>query len=191
MISIQAMPVNFIEKNRTIVLGLLACGLCTLALQQQQQADAIELSADSSTPAPSRAPQLLATNNSLPIADGGHSRADQVVKEGSLVKLDGSASHDPDVDPLTFPWTQLSGSPIALSTPNQAKTNFTAQSNLINDIELGFKLTVADTAGLSDSDTASIVVRHTATPPPPPPPPPPPSAPPSSCPRMPGCCWCI
>ncbi|MFL6369431.1 MAG: PKD domain-containing protein, partial [Nitrososphaeraceae archaeon] len=117
---------------------------------------------------PPQAPHLLADNNSPPIADAGHSRPDQTVNEGSFVTLDGSASHDPDGDPITFAWTQMSGSPVQLSSANQAKTNFTAPSNLQADTTISFKLTVTDSSGLSNFDTVSILVRHTATPPPPP-----------------------
>ena len=34
---------------------------------------------------------------------------DQALAEASLVTLDGSASFDPDADPLTFLWQQVSG----------------------------------------------------------------------------------
>jgi hypothetical protein len=109
-----------------------------------------------------QAPQLLAANNSPPIANAGHS-ADKTVNEGSLVTLDGSASRDPDGDAMTFVWTQLSGPPVMLSTPNEAKTSFTAPSNLqAGDITISFKLTVADSSGLSNFDTVSILVSHTA-----------------------------
>jgi hypothetical protein len=129
--------------------------------------------AQSPSPSPSpspppQAPHLLADNNSPPIADAGHSRPDQTVNEGSLVTLDGSASHDPDGDPITFAWTQMSGPSVQLSSANQAKTSFTAPSNLQADTTISFKLTVTDSSGLSNFDTVSILVRHTATPPPPP-----------------------
>ena len=43
--------------------------------------------------------------NNPPVAKAG---LDQVVKEGDKVTLDGSAGTDPDNDPLTFSWEQLS-----------------------------------------------------------------------------------
>src|SRR5919197_129535 len=123
-------------------------------------------SSSSSLISSSQAPRLSTSNNSPPIADAGHSRPDQSVNAGSLVTLDGSASHDPDGDPITFAWTQLSGPQVQLSNPNEAKTSFTAPSNLPSGneqagSEVVFKLTVADSAGLSDSDTVSILVKQT------------------------------
>ncbi|MFL6470340.1 MAG: PKD domain-containing protein, partial [Nitrososphaeraceae archaeon] len=97
---------------------------------------------------------------------------DQTLNESSVVTLDGSASHDPDGDPITFAWDQTSGPPVQLSTPNQAKTSFTAPSNLQEDATMFFKLTVTDKTGLSDSMVQKITVKRSTSPPPPPPPPP-------------------
>jgi hypothetical protein len=115
------------------------------------------------SPSPtSQAPQLLADNNSPPIADAGHS-ADKTVNEGSIVTLDGSASHDPDGNPITFAWNQTSGPPVQLSTPNEAKTSFTVPSNLQEDATLFFKLTVTDKTGLSDSMVQKITVKRSTS----------------------------
>jgi hypothetical protein len=62
----------------------------------------------------------------------------------------------------------MSGSPVQLSTANQAKTSFTAPSNLQADTTISFKLTVTDTAGLSDSTVQKITVKHFTSVPPPP-----------------------
>src|SRR5919198_1087120 len=155
-------------------------------ISSQSPSSSLLSSQQSSSPLPpilpssssSQTPHASAVNNSPPIADAGHSRPDQTVNEGSLVTLDGSASHDPDGDPITFAWTQLSGPTVQLSNPNEAKTSFTAPSNLQADTTLSFKLTVTDSHGLSNFDTVSIMVKHTATTPPPPPPPPPTPIPP-------------
>jgi hypothetical protein len=97
--------------------------------------------------------------NTAPVANAG---PDQIVNSGSLVTLDGSASRDPDGDPLTFAWTQTSGPSVTLSNSGTSKPSFTAPSNLANDTLFIFKLTVSDGRGLSATDSVQITVRpHT------------------------------
>jgi hypothetical protein len=60
--------------------------------------------------------------NRKPTANAG---PDQTVIEGTLVQLAGSGS-DPDNDPLTFTWSQLSGPAVALSGVNDPTATFTA-----------------------------------------------------------------
>ena len=52
---------------------------------------------------------------------------DQVVDEGTLVSLTGSAT-DPDNDPLTLAWGQYSGTGVALSSVDNTNTSFVAPS---------------------------------------------------------------
>jgi len=104
--------------------------------------------------------------NSPPVANAG---PDQVGVPAGQVTLDGSASFDPDNDPITFQWTQIGGNSVTLATPTAAKTTFTAvagQTYL-------FKLTVTDSGGLSSSATTRVtptsqssatIVRFDATP---------------------------
>ena len=150
----------------------------SLQVTSPQQSQSLSLSQPPSSPSPTS----QVTGNSPPIADAGHSRPDQTVNAGSVVTLDGSASRDPDGDTLTYQWTQTNPEPelrvaLAPKVPDNSIVTFTAPSAQSNDVELSFKLTVTDTAGLSDSDTVSIKVKNTATTPPPPPPPSPPPPP--------------
>lgn len=61
--------------------------------------------------------------NHPPVAEAG---PDQTVQEGSPVILDGSASYDPDVEPLTYTWLQIFGPPVTLAYPHSATPSFTA-----------------------------------------------------------------
>ena len=115
----------------------------------------------SSPSPPSPTPTPIPADNSL-IADAGHSRPDQTVSEGEQVILDGRQSRNPNGDPLTFAWTQISGPPVQLSNPNETKTSFTAPSNLRSDTTMAFKLTVTNPAGEYDRDTVSVLVKHGA-----------------------------
>src|SRR5690348_17694252 len=92
---------------------------------------------------------------------------DQTVNESSTITLDGSASHDPDGDQLTYAWTQTAGPTVALNGATTAKATFTAPT-VSSNTELKFQLTVKDTAGLTDTDTVHIMVKQGNTPPPPP-----------------------
>jgi len=96
--------------------------------------------------------------NTPPVADAG---ADQVVDEGDPVTLDGSASSDPDTDPLLFTWTQLSGPSVTLSDANDPQPTFTAPEVSFQR-ELVFELTVDDGTE-SDTDTVSVFVDDVST----------------------------
>src|ERR1039458_9582457 len=86
--------------------------------------------------------------NSPPVANAG---PDQVVT-GGLVTLDGSASYDPEGDPITYQWSQMSGATVALATPTAAKTTFPAVAGQT----YVFKLTVTDSGGLSNAATTKV-----------------------------------
>jgi hypothetical protein len=93
--------------------------------------------------------------NSPPVANAG---PDQTVGSGS-VTLDGSASYDPDGDPITYQWSQISGPTVVLATPTAVKTTF----NAVSGQTYVFKLTVTDSYGLSASATTKVTSNSTAS----------------------------
>ena len=48
-----------------------------------------------------------------------HAGPDQTRNAGATVQLDGTASTDPDSDPLTFTWSQRSGPTVTLSNVHE------------------------------------------------------------------------
>ncbi|HLH43251.1 MAG TPA: OmpA family protein [Bryobacteraceae bacterium] len=78
--------------------------------------------------------------NSPPVADAG---PPQVNVPAGTITLNGSASYDPDGDPITFQWIQESGPSVSLSNPTAAITTFTAASGARYD----FRLVVRDNLG--------------------------------------------
>jgi hypothetical protein len=91
--------------------------------------------------------------NAVPSANAG---ADRVVRAGSVVTLDGSASSDADngPSPLAFAWTQSAGpAQVALAAANTARPSFSANVGGL----YSFRLTVND--GLTASVPDEVVVR--------------------------------
>jgi hypothetical protein len=78
--------------------------------------------------------------NTPPVADAG---PPQVNVAAGTITLNGSASYDPDGDPITFQWIQESGPPVALSNPTAAITTFQAAAGERYD----FRLVVRDNYG--------------------------------------------
>ncbi|MES9829720.1 MAG: PKD domain-containing protein [Candidatus Thiodiazotropha sp.] len=93
--------------------------------------------------------------NLRPTADAG---PDQSVLEGDLVNLDGSASSDPNGDPINYQWAQVSGIPVTLSGSTTESPSIIAPSGLTQSEVLMFELVVDDAIDSSLPDTVNITV---------------------------------
>ncbi len=65
---------------------------------------------------------VVIVTNGVPSANAG---TDQAVARNVLVTLDGSGSSDPDLDGLSFLWTQEAGIPVVLAGANTSAATFT------------------------------------------------------------------
>ena len=84
------------------------------------------------------------------------------------VTLDGSASSDPNLDVLTFSWTQTSGETVILSDPTSDSPTFTApEVDSEQSIVLEFNLEVDDGNFHTDTDMVQITVNADDIPAPP------------------------
>ena len=131
---------------------------------------------DSPHPVPVQIPRVryevltrtVRKGNAAPVADAG---PNQILPGAQTVTLNGSASYDPDGDPITFQWVQEAGPGVTLSAPTAAITTFAAASGQ----NYSFRLTVKDpygaqgiarvsiTAG-TPAATAPLIVSFTANP---------------------------
>jgi biopolymer transport protein ExbD len=84
--------------------------------------------------------RTVRTGNLPPVANAG---PNQTLSSAQTVTLNGSASYDPDGDPITFQWTQELGPTVALSAPTNKITTFSAAAGQT----YSFMLTVTDSLG--------------------------------------------
>ncbi len=96
--------------------------------------------------------------NKPPVANAGPDQTIECDRRG-IVTLDGSASSDPDGDPITYEWKQVSGTPVTL-TVSGAKATFAAAPPGVYK----FQLTVTDDKGASSTDNVVITIRDTVPP---------------------------
>lgn len=108
----------------------------------------------------------LRIGNSPPVADAG---PNQSLPGAAMVTLDGSASFDPDGDPLTYQWTRESGPAVNLANPTGVTTTFLAAAGQ----SYTFRLTVKDNFGgqgiarvtiLTGNPTPPIILSFVANP---------------------------
>lgn len=113
-----------------------------------------------STPVPMDIPRVryelltrrVRTGNGAPIADAG---GDQNNAPAGNIRLDGSASYDPDGDPITFQWTQVAGPTVTINNPTAAVASFTAVAGQT----YAFRLTVKDDQGAQANARATVNTR--------------------------------
>ena len=100
---------------------------------------------------------IQAPTNNAPVANAG---PDQAVASGAAVTLTGAASSDADGDPITYLWSQTSGTTVSLSSSTAAQPTFTAPviDPANASIILTFSLVVNDGALTSAADTVTITV---------------------------------
>ncbi|ARU30196.1 hypothetical protein CBR65_20730 [Cellvibrio sp. PSBB006] len=99
---------------------------------------------------------ILTTTNVRPIAEAG---ANQNVTVGDRIELDGSASHDPDGDQLSYRWS-LTGKPQGSTVSLQAADS--AAPHFIADVDGTYvaQLIVNDGQLDSQPDTVTINAQH-------------------------------
>jgi probable HAF family extracellular repeat protein len=94
---------------------------------------------------------LEGSTNQPPVANAG---ADQTVECSAMTQLDGSASSDPDGDPLTFEWREGT---MVLGYGATLSVNLGLGTHTLT-------LTVRDSNELSSDDTLTVVVQDTTAP---------------------------
>jgi len=100
---------------------------------------------------------VVSFENVMPVADAG---VNQAVLVGETVAINGSESHDANLDTLTFTWTITSaptGSLASVDNPSAAVTSF------VPDFSGSYEITLVVNDGFVDSDPSIITIVATTT----------------------------
>ena len=108
----------------------------------------------------------VSVQNTLSLDIVANAGPDQIVNEEVGINLDGSNSFDPENQPLSYMWTQISGEGVMISSVDSVRTSFTSPSVANNEIKvLTFELRVYDDNGRDAYDTVMITVDPINAPP--------------------------
>lgn len=108
--------------------------------------------------------------NQPPVADAG---ADFTIASSRIATLDGRRSFDPDAEPLTYQWEQITGPPAVLDDPSLPAPMFRAPAaGFGSTFTILFRLTVSDGNSRPVFDEVLVTVVGSPNPPPTAPPPP-------------------
>jgi len=144
---VQAVSTSGTLRNASI-------GVASLALSNDNPIGALTHTV-SQTITPATASVLISNQNVGPVANAG---PDQTVNPGVTVTLDGTGSSDFDGTITGYDWTQLSGTPVTLSSTTVPQPTFTAPVS-VDGATLVFGLTVTDNeSATSPQDTVTINV---------------------------------
>ena len=111
---------------------------------------------DSALSAVAESTVVVENVNHAPVADAGTA---QTVHSGRAVSLNGSGSFDPDNDPLTYQWSQVSGPAVPLANANTTSPSFTAPPTSGTTM-LTFRLTVSESWLISDPADVVVTVKN-------------------------------
>lgn len=100
--------------------------------------------------------------NTAPVADAG---PNQTVNEGTQVQLNGSQSHDLNLNMVAYEWVQLDGPSVVIVEDDTSQAVFVAPDIGSGGAVLEFQLTVTDKDGLKDTDTCIVNVSWVNQPP--------------------------
>jgi uncharacterized cupredoxin-like copper-binding protein len=98
--------------------------------------------------------RTVRTGNDQPVADAG---GDLIGVAAGSITLDGSASYDPDDDPITFSWAQVSGPAVDLGGATSNTATFTAEEGQT----YMFRLTVRDDHNGISTDRVTVSTLKT------------------------------